>query len=377
MMLLLVAGTAGTWYGFRWYADHHVTIGFVREAEAVPELELTFFPEQLAFAAPSPPPPLGEVRLRDGDALTVGDELVPTRSVLRYRGDGIGAGFAYVELGKRPPSIALRPPTSLRGRVGEPVHYWCMGWRCAGYLPVADAEVVVMGGGEHGVDLAHARTDEQGNFTIAGFDGELDALGLRIRADGFEVVHQHLDGLEEHADERAIFTLSRVPPRHGRLSIDPGLDLEASDLLVLARGLPGVECTPSADGSFLLDHISPDVEARLVVYGLPPNVAQSEARTERDGEVEVRIVAGAIVRGRVLGEDLQPVAGALVWFGQQRATRTDADGYFELQRVRPGAGRLVAQWQPKKRRAKPWLSARQLTLEGGRTYERVEIVLER
>lgn len=375
-MLLLVGGLAGSWYGVRYYADHHVTIGFVHAA-AVPELELTFFPEQMAFAAPSPPPPIGRTRLTGTDSLTVGDEFVPERSVLRYQGEGVGAGFAYVELGKQPPRIALREPTTLTGRVGEPVQYWCMGWRCAGYLPIADVEVVVMGGGEHGVDLAHARTDEQGHFTVTGFDGELDALGLRLRAPGFEVVHQRLEALSDHSGERAILTMSRVPPRRGRVTVEPGVGLEPQNLRLLARGLPGVETMPAADGTFVLDHISPDVEARIVVYGLPPLVAQTDVRTQRDGDVEVRVVPGAIVRGRVLGDDLKPLAGALVWFGQQRAVRTDDSGAFELRNVLPGDDRLVAQWQPKKRRAKPWLSARPLKLEGGRTYERVEIMLER
>jgi hypothetical protein len=375
-VLALAAACAGAWYGMRYYAERHVTIGFAHVA-AVPELELTFFPEQMAFAAPSPPPPLGTTTLTGGDALTVGSDLVPERSVLRYQGEGVGAGFAYVELGKQPPTIELRAPTTLSGRVGEPLQYWCMGWRCDGYLPIADAEVVVMGGGEHGVDLARTRTDEQGHFTVSGFDGELDALGLRLRAPGFELVHQRIEALSEHVGERAILTMTRVPPRRGRVVVEQGVDLKPADLLLLARGLPGVEARPAEDGTFVFDHIPPDVEARIVVYGLPPLAAQTDVRTERDGEIEVRVVRGAIVRGRVLGENLEPMPRALVWFGRQRAVRTDDDGAFELQNVLPGQDRLVAQWQPKRRRAKPWLSARTLDLEAGRTYERVEIVLER
>lgn len=375
--LLLVATGIGVWLGYGYYTERHVTIAFARADAPVPPLELTFFPEQLAFSSPSPPPPLGEARLTGADSLVVGDDLVPDHGVVRYRGAGVGAGFAYVRLGQPLPRIELRPPQSLTGRVGEPVYYWCMGWRCAGFRPVVDAEVVVMGGGEHGVDLASARTDEQGVFELSGFDGELDALGLRVRAAGFEVAHQSIERLSEHDGERGLVTLSRVPPRRGRLDLEPGLELDPTQLVVLARGLPGVDARPQPSGEFVLDHVPPDVEARIVVYGLPPGAAQAEVRTSRDGEVRVPIVAGAIVRGRVLGEALAPVAGALVWIGNRPAVRTDEHGGFELQNVLPGEVTIVAQKKPKQRRAKPWIGARTLRLAGGETYERIELVLER
>ena len=144
----------GAWVGWRAYCDAHTTLAFAREGGLTPELTLTFFPTQMAFASPSPPPPLGRESLPSGETITVGDDLVPTSGVVRYSGEGVGAGIAYVELGETLPPIQLRAQASLRGRVGEPVAFWCMGWRCAGYRPVVDAEVVVMGGGEHGVDLA-------------------------------------------------------------------------------------------------------------------------------------------------------------------------------------------------------------------------------
>ena len=86
---------------------------------------------------------------------------------------------------------------------------------------------------------------------------------------------------------------------------------------------------------------------------------------------------GAVVKGRVLGDYLQPKPGALVWIGQQTAVRTDEDGRFELPNQLPGPQRITAQWKPKRRRAKPWLATKKLTLAGGQVLERVELLLER
>jgi hypothetical protein len=377
VLVALAALAVGGWAGWRAYVEGHATLRFAREGASAPDLTLTFFPTQMAFASPSPPPALGRARAGRGADLTVGGALVPGRGVVRYEGEGVGTGFAYVELGADAPTIQLRPQASLRGRVGEPVYFWCMGWRCAGYRPIADAEVVVMGGGEHGVDLVSTRTNEQGAFEVAGFDGALDALGLRVRAPGFELVHEHLASTSWRDDDRALVTTTRVPPRRGRLVVEPGLDLDPTAWTVLARGLPGVQARPDAAGRFVLDHVSPDVEARVIVYGLPARVAQADVRTAQGQEVAVAIRAGAVVRGRVLADNQRPLAGALVWIDAQRPVRADADGAFELPNLMPGARKIVAQWKPARRRARPRLASRELTLEPGATYERVELVIER
>ena len=373
---LVVSVVAGSWAGVRWHRDHHAVLRFVAPDGARPEIELTFFPNQLAFTAPSPPPPLGQASLA-GEEITVGEDLVPERSVVRYVCEGFGAGFARVQLGAVMPEIPLRAAASISGRVGEPVYYWCMGWRCTGFLPVVDAEVVVMGGGEHGVDLARTRTDEDGSFTVSGFDGELDVLGLRVIAAGFEVAHQRIFDLSEHPEQRALVNMSRAPARAGRLLVEPGAGVKPEDFLVPARGLPGVQARPDSDGEVVLDHIAPDVEARVLVYGLPPMLAQTEARTKRGGGFEVEVVRGAVVTGRVLGEDLEPRPNALVWIGERHAVRTDGDGIFVLENLTPGARTIKAQWRPKRRRSPPLFASRSLTLVAGERHERVELLLER
>ena len=373
--LIASAGVAA-WLWRDQYESDHVTLQFEATNVPLPELELTFYPERLAFASPSPPPPIGSTTLV-GSQVSIGRDLVPGRSVLRYAGEGIGAGVAFVQLGVSPAPITLRAPASFEGRVTEPLHYWCMGWRCAGHVPVVDAEVMVMGGGEHGVVLASARTDAQGAFTVSGFDGELDALGLRVRAPGFELTHQSLARRGDEADAPTLLSISRAPPRRGRVIVAPELGMTPQDVLVLARGLPGVQARPDLDGRVVLDHINPAVEARVIVYGLPAMAAQSDARTARGGEFEVQIVQGAVVTGRVLGDDLQPVPNAFVWIDQRQTVSTDADGVFELQNLLPGKRRITAQWRPRRRRAEPWAASKALTLVAGQRYERVELLLER
>lgn len=375
---LLVAGLlAALWFGYRAWAERHLTLVFAG-GDTVPPLELTFYPDQLAFAAPSPPPPLGERRLDGASSLVVDGSLVPGHGLVRYRGDGIGTGFAFVELGGPAPTIALRPPQTLRGRVGEPIGFWFLGWRCAGYRPIADAEVVVMGGGEHGVDLATARTDADGRFVVSGFDGALDALGLRVRAKGYGIEHRRIEDLDQRAGDRALVALAPAPSRRGRLATPPGLD--PTSLRVLARGLPGVEATPAADGAFTLECVPADVEARILLHGLPETFAMLPARTDKAGEVRVEVVPGAVVRGRVLDSaNWRPVAGALVWCGDQEAARTGADGRYELVHLPPGDVDVEAQWRPAGgRRSDPLRRGhRQIVLEPGRVHEDVDISIDK
>lgn len=373
--LLVAAVIAGSFLWYDSYTDRHVTLMFANGSQPVPPLELTFYPEQLAFNSPSPPPPLGAQRVKDQSDVVVGDELVPGHGVVRYRGEGVGTGFVHVRLGKKHPTIQLRPPKSLSGRVGEPIGFWFMGWRCAGIRPVADAEVVVMGGGEHGVDLATTRTDDEGRFTVSGFDGELDALGLRVRAPGYAIVHESMYGSGEHQGERAIIALTPVSPRRGRLQLD--VDVDVSNLRLLARGLPGIEAVPAADGTFVFDSMPSDVEARIIVHGLPENCAQSSVRTDVDDVVTVVIRPGAVVSGRVLDHQLQPVPRALVWIGDEPAINTDAEGRYRITRALPGSVTIKAQTQVGKgRRARTLLGGRTIRLDPDGDHADIDITLD-
>lgn len=374
--MLVAAVAAGSFVAYGAYADRHVTLVFANGSQPVPALELTFYPEQLAFNSPSPPPAIGEHRMQDQRDVVIGDDLVPGHAVVRYRGEGVGAGFAYVRLGKKHPTIQLRPPQTLTGRVGEPIGFWCMGWRCAGIRPVANAEVVVMGGGEHGIDLATARTDEDGRFTVSGFDSELDALGLRVRAPGYAIVHESLIGHREHQGERTIIAVTPAPIRRGKLELN--VDLDPTSLRLLARGLPGIDAVPEADGTFVFDNMPADLEARIIVHGLPENYSQSRARTSLDGVAKVVVGKGAIVIGRVLDYQLQPVAGALVWIGEETAISTDASGNYRITRALPGSCTVMAQTQVGKgRKARTLLGARTVRLDPDGRHVDIDITLDR
>ena len=378
-MLVVVTTAAlsfGAWKWRQYYAANHVVVRFDAPADQSPELDLTFFPDRLAFSSPSPPPPLGRMTSKES-TVTLGADLVPECSVVRYQGEGFGAGFANLRLGKSPKVITLRGAATLTARVAEPVYFWCMGWRCAGFRPVVGAEVFVMGGGEHGVDLARAETDEQGVVTVSGYDGQLDALGLRVRASGFEIAHQRLPSVSESTSEDVVVTMTRTQPRRGRVVVDADVGLQPQDLLVLARGLPGVQARPHPSGRLVIDHVGADIEARLICHGLPDTVAYDEARTVRGGEFELRVSRGATVAGRVLGPDLRAMPNAVVWIEQRRAVRTDQDGSFKLTNLLPGRRTVEAQWRPKRRKGEPLFASRPVTLTPGLRLERVELLLEK
>ncbi len=370
---------AAIWWGQRAWWRNHVEITFVAEGVEPGALELTFFPDQFAFAQPSPPPPHGSVTWRGG-ALVVGRDLVPGSGVMRYAGPAVGTGCVHLQLGATPPPIRLRAPRELRGRIGEPIGTWCFGWRCLGMRPVAGAEVVVMAGGEHGIDIASASTDAEGRFTIVGIDRERDGLALRVRAPGFAIVHQPLDAESSRdgvAVEQPVVAIARGEACHGVVVLPPGLD--PTTLRVLARGLPGVDARVAADGTFTLVHLPGNVEPRLLLHGLPPTLAQLPARATRGAPVRIEVVAGAAVRGRVLELASQrPLVGALVFCGDDGdAVRTDADGNFELRQLLPGDIEITAQYEvvDARRRRTRLLGSRRLQLAKGAVVDGVDLVV--
>ncbi|MFY9342521.1 MAG: hypothetical protein WAT39_08525 [Planctomycetota bacterium] len=384
VLVLVVAGVGALilWLT-RLHARNHVTLTFARgDQHASVPLQLTFFPDRLAFAAPSPPPPLSEHTLDGSDTLVAGDDLVPTQAVVRYSGPGIGAGYVHVRLGQELPPITLRPPQVVRGRVGEPLALWCFGWRCPGLRPVAGAEVVVMGGGEHGIPLGSAITDAQGNFAVAGIDGALDGLGVRVRAAGFALANEPVAGRNGAAgaastdEPLTVVALGQASQHAGQIVAPAGLD--PTSLQVLARGLPGVGATPARDGSFALDHVPAGMEPRLIVHGLPPTLTHAPSRLVVGHRTRVELVPASIVRGRVLdAASRRPLGEALVWCGEQDPVRADADGRYELVRQLPGDVDIEAQWDfvDARRRRTQWFGKHRVVLEPDRTHDDVDILV--
>ncbi len=335
----------GGWQWWQYVQAHRVTIAF-RDAPAS-GVELTFFPNQLAFAAPSPPPPLGSLTVAAAAAVTVGAELVPGDAVVRYAAAGFGIGYRHVKLGEQLPPIELRAPGTLRGRVVDPIGMWSYGWRCAELRPVAGAEVVLMGGGEHGIELAAARTDAAGEFVVDGCDCDLDGLGLRVRAPGFAIQHQSVT--RGSTPDQAALVVALVPtlPLTGRIVAPPWFDVRT--LRVLARGVPGVEAVPAADGTFTLEYLPPGVRPRLLLYGLPPTLTHTMVHAHMG--LRIDLVAAAAARGRVVDSTTkQPLGGALVFCGDAPTARADASGRFELVQLLPGPATIGARFEFRERR---------------------------
>jgi hypothetical protein len=373
-VIALGAGiAAATWFRGATGRPPQVVLQFEGVGAAGPPIELVFFPEQFAFAAPSPPPPIGRLVIESGDTVAVGDDLVPDRAVVRYAATGFGPGFRHVELGSEARRIALRPPQTLHGRVVEPLGVWCFGWRSTGELPVAGAEVSLMGGGEHGIVLGEGRTGADGSFTIDGVDLEVGGLGLRVRAPGYAIHHESLER-DGAGALRPVAPLVRTSLVRGVIDAPP--DVDPTSLRILARGLPGVQATPAPDGSFELDHVPSHTRPLLLVHGLPPSLAHDVARAAKAQVVHIDVVPAAIVRGRVVDAATdQPVSGAFVHCGEGLPVRTDGHGAFELSRLLPGSAEIRAQFQPPLTGTSPprWPPQRtgsaQTRLEGGKTLE--------
>ncbi len=371
--IVAIAACAGlVWFVLDWIESGRTTITFAGGSVASPDLELTFFPDRLAFASPSPPRPIGRFSAK-GASATVGSELVPGNAVVCYRASGSGTGFRAVRLGESV-RVELRAPGTLRGRVVEPIASWCFGWRCAAQEPIAGAEVLVMGGGEHGIVLGTARTDADGRFAIDGIDIALDGLGFRVLAPGFAIAHRPVG--REGGEGDTVVPLVRSRVSQGRVRLPAGID--PTTLYVLARGLPGVQAQLTADGSFRLDHVPVDTQPRLLVHGLPPTMAHALARASGDSVV-IDVVIGAAVRGQVVDAATRtPIAEALVYCGEDHAVRTDSRGEFELAGLLPGATEIRAQQDIRvpKRRPQVRSGRRRVDLEPGKAIANVVIAVE-
>lgn len=375
-VLLIAAVLALGLLGVREWLQGRVTLTFVRSDGVIPELELTVFPDQLSFTMPSPPPPLGQVRLLGDTSVTFDGDLVPGRAVVRYSGEGVGSGVVFVELGQNVDPIPLASPRTIRGRVGEPIGFWTFGWRCAGLRPVNGAVVVALAGGERGIEVASTRSDEQGWFELSGIAIAVHPLSLRVRAAGYAINHIAID--DPAGTAPVVAAVQPTTAIEGSITAPESVDL--TRLCVLARGLPGVQVYPSADGAFILDHVPPGVGPRLSVHGLDAFHGCAEVRASHGAVVELEVVAAAVVRGTVVdGKTGEPIAGALVFAGDAAAVRSGDDGTFELTRVLPGGVELTAQYRPKtkKRRREPVRYGRaRVDLRGGETLDGIALTVD-
>lgn len=351
------------------------------DGQPAPALRIVLFPDQLAFTAPSPPPPLAELELAAGDALVLDRHLGRDSALLRYEGEGIGTGFTFVHLGRKAGVVQLRSPAAIAGRVVETsdVKSLALGAAATGFEPIEGAVVIAMGGGEHGVPLATTRTDAQGRFVLAGFAADQPSIGLRVRKPGFAqlAVEQRLDADEPPPQ----LVLTPTEPIRGRVVAPEGVDV--ASLRVLAKGLPGVEAAIGADGAFALDHVPKDLTPRLLLYGLSERFTHREVRGTPGSACTIAIEPAGEVRGFVLDAITRaPVGDALVWHGHgptgMTAVRSDENGAFVLGALPPGDVEIAAQVELRFPGKKPRTKAgsRQLRIDAGERRERIAILVE-
>jgi hypothetical protein len=307
------------------------------------ELLLTVYPEQFAYTAPSPPTVFATRTVAVG-TVSLGPKDMPARAMVRYSGTGIGTGYVCLAAGDGPTPIELRAPDRLRGRAGALV-FWCtpQAW-LPGLSPRAAVRIVGMGGGEHGVPLAEADSDERGWFELAGFDAGLPGLGVRALLGG------HALGWVDWQRGGPLPVVAMLPafPIRGRVTAEPGV--LALPLQLLAKGLPGLVTDVRPDGTFVLEHVPPRASLRLLVSGLPATHTHAETRAEPGSRgVEIRITRAGSIAGAVVDRYSQaPLAGAYVWHRHGPAgtvmVQTDTGGRFLLERVPPGVIEIGAQW---------------------------------
>jgi hypothetical protein len=195
--------------------------------------------------------------------------------------------------------------------------------------------------------LCETATDAEGRFALTGFDRALGSLGIRVLAPGHAIAH--VDWFLGDSRDGPVIALQPTEPIAGRVELPDGVRPEP--LRVLARGLPGVEATVGADGSFVLDHVPPQIGPRLLVFGLPADLTHRAAQVAAGQRgVRLQVVKGATVRGFVLDRTTQqPLAGATVWHAYgptgRAAVVTGIDGSFALDRLPPGEIVIGAQFR--------------------------------
>jgi hypothetical protein len=303
----------------------------------------------------SPPPVLGTLQLAGAGPHELPHALVPDEAVLRVSAPGLGASFVAVERGESTWPVRLGPPIAFSRRVVD-----------EDGVPVAGARVIALGGGERGVPLGEAVTDENGRFTIDTVSAGEPYVLVRVLAAGYRRTESEVrfEELEGRADQdpwpadRAMILLPSTPVR-GRLVVRAGPDTEVpGDLLagrhLAVRALPGVDTVTAEDGSFVLDHLSPRYRATLLVADLPEGFTHRRTTVGAGDEgVELLIEPEHTIRGIVInGNNGRGLPGVSVWHPHgphgDEAVRTSESGLltragaFELRDVPSGTIEITA-----------------------------------
>jgi len=338
-------------------------------ANAAAGVRVRLWPEATGAPAPYPEP-----RASAGDGQARFERLAPGRYAIELD-QGVRSAVQLAPGEHASVPLDLPPGPALEGLVvdgdGEPVagaEIWLASTR-----PVEDVEtspVVPF------VEGPAARSDANGRFRMESVGA---ARRIGARAAGFapslphHLAHRRASGETLHVTiplERPGARLSgtvldpRGAPLEGVLVLVDA-DLEFSDEL----RLPSFAVRTDAAGAFAFEGLA-RAEAYVSVRaaGREPWRTSVDLAREPDARVEVRLASGVRVHGRVTGERGEPLAGLLVAATERRrlgssdlqlalATRTAADGSFELCGVPSGSAWLTIDGGPHGSFLEPLLGA--------------------
>ncbi|MBO6939570.1 MAG: carboxypeptidase regulatory-like domain-containing protein [Deltaproteobacteria bacterium] len=199
--------------------------------------------------------------------------------------------------------LRLEPAATLAGTVYD-----------ARGAPAVDAEVILVGSGVWPPEIR--RTDTSGRYRFIGVPPGLYELHAR---QGMQVAPPR-SGISLGAGEHLFVPLrmERGERIEGHVRTEGGEPIEGAEVLLTGIGLSLLprSTTTSADGHFRFDALLPGPQ-RLLARATHFVPAEEEALAG-DRAVEIVLLRGATIRGRVLDARDRPVAGAAVqWLGQR------------------------------------------------------------
>lgn len=300
-----------------WRSSHAWIAVADGEGNPLPGAKLEFFRFDDSPAAPSPAPLISTLEASP-DVMTLDWDQVPGEALVRVSVPGYGVGFVYVESGGEVGRASLGPPMSLQGQI-----------LTVGERAVADATVVALGGGTRGVPLVEATSSSDGRFVLQGLSDEIARVDLRIRKEGFTILHDTMWG----GDEEKVLQLHSTQPVSGRVE---GLDGDFSGLKILTFKVPGVETSILEDGVFLLDHLPTETDVQLIVHGLPAGYTHRGVHVKAGTrDIAIQVTPAVKLMGRAVFADTdRPAVGARIYHengpGGREIATADSGGWFSF-----------------------------------------------
>ena len=195
-----------------------------------------------------------------------------------------------------------------------------------------------------------ASTDGRGRFEFLGLPAT--TATLRVRAAGFAPAK--LSGVPVPTEHPPTIRLDRATSLLGRVVDGAGTPIAGAEVEIRGRVATGhhgerrataslrASAVSGADGRFVFDSLpSGPAELVAVASGYQPSIAQAvELSDQRSTEIEIVLVEGLAVPGRVRTRTGRPLAETRVVVGDRAAT-TDLEGRFVLDGLAPGTVELL------------------------------------